>query len=188
MKKLLLLLPLLFFVVFPHSVVLADESSASATASPTAVMAATDYTLPYPGILPDNPLYFLKVLRDNIIVFFISDPLKKSSFDLLQSDKRLEAAWYLLKKDSKHDDLVLTTLSKSTNYLSQAVDQVNLAQKTGLPVNAQIDSLTNAMAKHLAVMDAIMHMSGLGNKGDFGQEQKRLENLANVVSKLSPKQ
>ncbi|HSW97310.1 MAG TPA: hypothetical protein VLF89_05800, partial [Candidatus Saccharimonadales bacterium] len=32
------------------------------------------YDLPYPGLLPDNPLYSLKVLRDKIVEFFISDP------------------------------------------------------------------------------------------------------------------
>lgn len=186
MKKLFVFVLLLFFVVFPKGVVLADESSASATASPTAAM-ASNYTLPYPGILPDNPLYFLKVLRDNIVVFFISDPMKKSSFYLLQSDKRLEAAWYLLKRDNNHDDLVLSTLSKSTNYLSQAVDQVTLAQKSGLSVNGQIDSLKNAMTTHLIVMNTIVQTPGLKNREDFIHEQKRLENLANVVSKLSSK-
>ena len=48
MKKLLLLVPLLFFVVFPQSVALAQSAGTqSATASPTA---AIQYTLPYPGL------------------------------------------------------------------------------------------------------------------------------------------
>src|SRR5579883_115828 len=88
---------LLFFIVFPKHVVFAADSSQSAGSSQSAAVSPTgvpDYVLPYPGILPDNPFYFLKVLRDRLILFFISNPTKKSSFYLLQSDKRLEASWY----------------------------------------------------------------------------------------------
>ena len=38
------------------------------------------YELPYPGILPDNPLYFLKQIRDWIMERLITDPLKKIEF------------------------------------------------------------------------------------------------------------
>ena len=54
-----------------------------------------DYQLPYPGMLPDNPLYFLKVFRDNLTSFFINKPLDKAHFDLLQSDKDVEASYLL---------------------------------------------------------------------------------------------
>src|SRR5690242_14827815 len=129
MKKLALILFLLFVIVFPKSIALADESSASAAVSPTPMQ--VNYTLPYPGILPDNPLYFFKTLRDNILTFFISDPLKKSSFYLLQSDKRLEASWYLLKNSSKNLPLALTTLSKSNNYFELSLSQEKQAKASG---------------------------------------------------------
>src|SRR5260370_38981843 len=60
-----------------------------------------DYQLPYPGILPDNPLYELNALRDRIYGFLISDPLKKSEFDLLQADKRLAVGISLFNKGKK---------------------------------------------------------------------------------------
>lgn len=187
MKKFLILLPLLFFVIFPKSIALADESSSSAMASPTAAMAVTNYTLPYPGILPDNPLYFFKVLRDNIVAFFISDPVKKSEFYLLQSDKRLEASWYLLKEGPSKDALALTTLAKSTNYFSLAVDEEQKVQATGNTINASLDDLKNAMAKHLSIIDAMIGSPGLTNAGDFVKEKKRLQNVADVVSKFRSK-
>lgn len=184
MKKLFIPLFLLFFVVFPKSVAFAQESSPSAAASPTAAM-VTNYTLPYPGILPDNPLYFLKALRDKIVVFLISDPLRKSSFYLLQSDKRLESSWYLLKKDVKHDDLALSTLSKSTNYFSLAIDQAGKAKKSGGSVASQAGNLQEALTKHIAVIDQMLQLPGLSHKEEFVNEQTRLKNLENVVSKLS---
>lgn len=185
-KKILIILPLLFFIVFPKTTVFAQQSSGSAAASPTPVVTTTNYTLPYPGILPDNPFYFFKVLRDNIVVFFISNPVKKSSFYMLQSDKRLAASWYLLKEGTEKDELALTTLAKSTNYFSLAVDQVHIAQKSGVVANPQIDSLKDAMTKHLSVIASILQIPDLKNRDNFVKEQKRLQNLADVVSKLSP--
>ncbi len=188
MKKIILISLLLFFFVFPkNSIVTADDSSMSATASPTAVV-VNDYTLPYPGLLPDNPLYVIKTIRDRIVTFFISDPLKKSSFNLLQSDKRLEASWYLLKKDVKNNSLALSTLSKSTTYFSLSIDELHKAQGSGEDINAQIDSIKNAIAKHVAVAHEMLSLPGLGNKNGFAQEVKRLDNIQKTVSGFSPEE
>ena len=68
-------------------------SGLSATGA-AAVMTPTptpNYLLPYPGMLPDNPLYMLKAMRDRVINFLIADSQKKAEFYLLQSDKRLNA-------------------------------------------------------------------------------------------------
>lgn len=181
MKKFFFLL-LLFLIVVPKSTVLADEGTPSAMVSPTA---PNTYTLPYPGILPDNPLYIFKVMRDGIVTFFIADPSKKSAFFLLQSDKRLASSWYLVKEGSAKDALALTTLSKSTNYLSQSIDQLHAAQESGDNMNAQIDSIVNATAKHISVVTAILQLQGLTNKDAFATELKRLQDLQKVVSKIS---
>ncbi len=45
----------------------------------------SEYALPYPGILPDNVLYNLKVFRDKVFEFLIIDPVKKADFYLLQA-------------------------------------------------------------------------------------------------------
>src|SRR3989344_1770388 len=74
---------------------------------------SVDYDLPYPGLLPDHPLYFLKMMRDSAIGFLISDPLKKAEFDLLQADKRLNSGLYLLHNDKdKNAELAQSTISK----------------------------------------------------------------------------
>src|ERR1035437_474186 len=74
-----------------------------AQSTPSAQIRDVQYDLPYTGILPDNPLYFLKALRDNILNSLITDPLKKARFDLLMADKRLGGAVDLINKDK--DDL-----------------------------------------------------------------------------------
>lgn len=49
-----------------------------------------EYMLPFPGILPDHPLYFFKTLRDMLIEKMITNDIKKAEFYILQADKRLQ--------------------------------------------------------------------------------------------------
>lgn len=57
-----------------------------------------EYQLPYPGILPDHPLYFVKSVRDNLIIFFTRDFLQKAQLYLLLSDKKAAMAQKLTEK------------------------------------------------------------------------------------------
>ncbi|PIZ98613.1 MAG: hypothetical protein COX78_02915, partial [Candidatus Levybacteria bacterium CG_4_10_14_0_2_um_filter_35_8] len=95
MKKLLVVFFTLLIFLLSFQTALAEK-----TMSPNPAATMDNYELPYPGLLPDHPLYFLKMTRDKIIGFFISDPIKKAEFDILQSDKRLSAGVYLLNKKS----------------------------------------------------------------------------------------
>jgi len=78
-----------------------------------------DYYLPYPGILPDHPLYWLKMVRDRVQLLLITDPLTKAKKLLLYADKRLGAGWALV--EGNKIDLGVTTLTKAEKYLERAV-------------------------------------------------------------------
>src|SRR5882762_5216642 len=95
--------------------------------SPTPV----EYQLPYPGLLPDNFLYKLKTFRDKLVEFLISDPLKKTEFEILQADKRYNAGLYLYRADPKKEEMIMSTLSKADNYMSEAIGSLSLAKKQG---------------------------------------------------------
>jgi hypothetical protein len=82
-KKVFLASILIFLLFVKSDVVVAKEATGSAS------IENVEYYLPYPGLLPDNPLYYLKAIRENIQKFFISDPLRKAQFDLLQANKTL---------------------------------------------------------------------------------------------------
>src|SRR5260370_21185893 len=103
MKKILFLL--LLAAIFPSLALAQTPSTSDAMATSTPAANMVEYNLPYPGLLPDNFLYPLKTFRDKIISFFISDPLKKASFDVLQSDKRIAAAQALEKEEKGKDSL-----------------------------------------------------------------------------------
>jgi hypothetical protein len=114
------------------------ETNGEMTLSPSPAMTITptpDYLLPYPGILPDSPLYGFKTLRDKIVSIMIGDPLKKAEFDLLQADKRIGAALQLLKTGNKEKQLVaLSTISKGQNYYEEAIEKLAEARKQGTGV------------------------------------------------------
>src|SRR5579864_9144959 len=90
-----------------------------------------DYTLPYPGILPDNFFYPLKAFRDRVVSFFITDPQKQAEFDLLQADKRLAAGQALLSEKNHNDILISQTISKGENYFGEALTNIAAAKKEG---------------------------------------------------------
>src|SRR3989337_1880549 len=51
-----------------------------------------DYYLPYPGLLPDHPLYWLKMVRDRVRLWLAFNQVKKAELLLLYADKRLGAS------------------------------------------------------------------------------------------------
>ena len=80
---------------------------------------AVDYYLPYPGILPDHPLYWLKMIRDRIQLWLVTGDLAKAEKYLLYADKRLGAGWALV--DGNKVDLGIATLTKAEKYLEKAI-------------------------------------------------------------------
>ncbi len=91
-KRLFLIISLLIALATSHP-------SFALTSSPSAeIKVESKYILAYPGILPDNPLYKLKVLRDKLIPIFISNPQKKIEFYLLQTNKGIAATAALVTK------------------------------------------------------------------------------------------
>ncbi len=160
MKKLLLIL--LFFLIVPLQAASAQK---------------IDYALPYPGLLPDSPLYILKLARDQIINFFITDPLKKSQFDLLQADKRLASGQYLFAKGSSKYPLMVSTISKGENYLEMAIDNLKVAQKQGEDISGFKSTLETAAKKHQEVIKDLISKTNGDVKKNLQNEEKRVEDL-----------
>jgi hypothetical protein len=131
-----------------------------------------NYDLPYPGLLPDSPLYFLRVIRDKIVEFLISDPLKKSEFDLLQANKRLNAGIFLFNKGKM--SLALSTISKAENYFLQALDALGKAKEQGRSTDGIEGKLKDALEKHEQELESLTKNSDANLKTDFARELKRV--------------
>jgi hypothetical protein len=159
---------------------------AFAQSTPSAQIRSVQYDLPYTGILPDNPLYFLKALRDNILNLFITDPVKKSEYDLLMADKRLSGAQALLEKGK--DDLAITTLSKSGNYFYQAIQLTATAKRQGEDANGAIATLVTASMKHQAVIYQMIQEAKPSTKGNLELLLSRTQGFQSSVEQLKSSQ
>ncbi len=123
---------LLFLFFFFPKFAFAQDASPAGDIVPTTAQVSADYPLPYPGMLPDNPLYIIKTVRDGIILFLISDPIKKAEFNLLQAGKRFQAGLFLIKKSDQKAPLAFSTIDKGINYFSQSITIVAALKKEGM--------------------------------------------------------
>ena len=172
---------LAFFFLAPQIFATSNVAEAAQEMSPTPTP-QVNYELPYPGLLPNNPLYFLKVIRDQIVGFLISDPLKKGEFDLLQADKRVNGALYLFnkypKKSAKISQLVDSTVSKAENYLGLAIEMVSVAKKQGRDTADLLRRLKESVKKHQEVLQKL-HLSFEAQRAKSFEKEVELLNHQN---------
>lgn len=134
---------LLSLLLFTSRVSVQAQSLLYSPLTPTPIL---EYTLPYPGILPDHPLYIIKAARDRILLFFTSNPERRVHLNLLFADKRLVMGQLLWEKGSK--DLAVTTISKAEKYLLAAsLELISLKKQNNLPPGLA-DKLELAAQKH----------------------------------------
>lgn len=127
----------------------------STTVAVTASQEKIVYNMPYPGILPDHPLYFFKILRDRLNEFLVRDNLKKAELYLLYSDKRAAMAMNLAKKGK--GSLAIDTFSKAEKYFLQIPPLVREAKKQGVSAPSHfIDTLKLSNAKHKELIDTLI--------------------------------
>ena len=83
----------------------------------------------YPGILPNHPLYWLKMVRDQAKYYLNRDPKKRLELLMTYADKRLVSGIILIAEEEV--ELGLSTISKGEKYLEKAANFAinNLAEE-----------------------------------------------------------
>lgn len=114
--------------------------------------AKIEYDLAYPGILSDNPLYKLKVLRDKISIFLLNDPYKRSDFYLLQADKGILATAMLVDKN-KIDLSGKTALKAENNMTLLTFELHRFSQKPNVEF---FNKLKTASLKHQEILNSLI--------------------------------
>ena len=153
----------IIFIVFLY----AHPVFAQTPAFPTPV----DYKLPYPGILPDHPLYRFKKIRDFIIYSLNRSPQKRIELNLLFADKKIVMAQTLLEK--RETDLAVDTLLDSQMDLFKAASLLPvLSEKNILPVGLS-DKISLSSQKHSEIINMIYtSVSDLSQKEKVTEAQK----------------
>lgn len=128
--------------------------------------ARENYSLVWPGILPDNKLYKLKVLRNKIIYKIIIDPIKRVEFDLLMADKTIYASKLLVEKGEI--ELAKDTVLKGENYYSMLVQDYNKVLLGGKKIPQDLDrKITLAAMKHQEIFEDLRNKVSGENKETF---------------------
>jgi len=144
---------------------------------------AEEYVLPYPGMLPDSPLYFLKTLRDRVMEFLVTDPVRKIDFYVLESDKDLNAGILLGLENKK--SFVMTTFTQSLKDMGKAVSLATSMKGQGKMVTSDsIDHMAKSLAKHEQVLiDFVSKTSGT-EKDNFDALVTQIKSFESEVAKL----
>ncbi len=200
MKRLFFLIVLGFFAVvlivkvdtsFAQETVVETETpvgiDTQASQSSETTPKRIDYELPYPGMLPDNPLYILKVIRDGIVKFLINDSLKKAQFSLLVAEKRMYSGKLLVAKNK--DALAITTISKSNNYLDEALVAIKVVKKQNPKspdVKLFLQQFKSATLKHLEIANDLKPSIDKNLRDQFDFQERRIaehEKTAEILLK-----
>lgn len=139
----MIFLPLTFFSIFSYSTLTATANEKVA------------YELPYPGILPDHPLYIVKIARDRLLDYTTRDPIKKAKLYLLLSDKRAAMALALVQKGKINP--AISTLSKGEKYFLQIPALVKTSKQQGEKASdGLILQLKLSNKKHQEIIDNLL--------------------------------
>lgn len=169
---------LFFFAGLWHTVV-----AVSTQMPTTAVQEKIEYALPYPGILPDHPLYMVKRIRDYILERVIAEPVRKGEFYILQGDKRLQMG-IMLVAAGKHA-LAETTVSKAEKYLEKAVQTLLAYQKNEAVVPTHIaDRVRISLSKHEEVINEMLGTVPEAQKNGLTESLARVKLLQEQAKEL----
>jgi len=187
-KQLTLSAIILFIAIYIPLVTAYAQESKTPTPTdgiiPSAAPTPIDYQLPYPGMFPDNPLYFLKVFRDNLTSFFLSKPIDKANFELLQSDKNVQASYLLVTQQQGKTLLAFQIFSQAQDDFSQAVIQAKNAKKQGYSTKEFADKLSSANQKHEQILQAIAQAANQTSSPTVQKEHDRAMELAKEIKSL----
>lgn len=126
------------------------------------------YQMPYPGLLPDSPLYFLKAFRDRVVEFATRDNLKKAQLYLLYSDKRAQMSVELSQKGKTK--LASSTFSKGEKYFEQIPNLLRTSKSQGAaPSQDFIQKLRLSNAKHRELIEMLLTQLPQGELAEMQQ-------------------
>ncbi len=157
------LLLITFIILVPFATYFVLGASSSSVKTPQEKIA---YNLPYPGLLPDSPLYLAKIVRDRITDFLTRDNLKKAELYLLYSDKRASMSLVLAHKGK--GQLAIETFTKGEKYFFRIPNLLIATKKQGgqAPSNF-VQTLKLSNAKHKELIEELIKILPQGLNQSF---------------------
>ncbi len=179
------ILVLVLFILAPtiKAVTVQPAKISPTKASVENKLSEVNYTLPYPGILPDHPLYFVKLLRDQILELLIVDKLRKLEFFVLVADKHVAMVAELVQKENM--DLAGTILVRGVDYFAKALTTGKAYQETGTALPGHIkEKMRFASQKYIEVLTHIKIREDSALDKRVKSEVERIQQLQLEVGSL----
>ncbi|HUW24687.1 MAG TPA: DUF5667 domain-containing protein [Patescibacteria group bacterium] len=174
-----------FVEVRPSLAATTLKFSVSPLPSPSASVSSqpkVNYFLAYPGLLPDSPLYKVKMIRDRIWIWLTNGSVERANLFLLYADKRLGAGKVLI--EGNKASLGLSTLLKGEKYLEQAIEEARKAKKDGRELKGLAEKLRNATLKHEEVLLELKERVNDEGKAAFDDLLKFVHTLQQKVTEI----
>jgi len=199
MRKLLVGACLLLFILSntgignadSHETVIQTETpvGVDSTSSQSAVVVArVNYELPYPGMLPDNPFYFLKAIRDKMVKMLINDDMVMARFSLNNAEKRIFAGQLLL--EQKKDEHAIDSVSKGVNYYDEtlaALEKVLRDEPKHIDIEPFLQKTKTSLSKSQEVVGDMGNGKNNQYKNALAQEEKRMVKITQKVETMLKK-
>ncbi len=164
-----------FLIIFFGALVGFSEKTTTVLAQVEVKGESVEYMLPFAGLLPDNPLYYFKEVRDNFWLFFTRDNMKKAEVLILFSDRKTSAAQMLSKK-GKWEQGAETMLEAEQDF-KRMVDMVILSKNQGVsPEVAFIAQMKQSNRKHREVIEGLLAETPEGSRKQL-EEAVELNNV-----------
>lgn len=144
----------LFVSIYRAALVRYDFPGPNNSAAGLVFSTNVEYSLPYPGVMPDHPLWFLKATRDKTLLFFTTDPLKRAKMTLLLADARLVMAQSL--QDKGKNESAVSTAIKAEGYLKEALVWGKDAGVYGYDVTGFYETILKSSLVHREILEKIM--------------------------------
>ncbi len=140
---------------------------------------AANYHLPYPGILPDHPLYIVKMVRDRLVEWLTFDRLKKAELFEMYADKRMGAARALI--EGGQAELGVETARKAVRYQERAIEKTEEMKRDGRDVGDVANMIEKATAKHEQVLSTIEQKAAKQGQEGISKVQEKVRENRRVV-------
>jgi len=115
----------------------------------TNIAIAQEEQLPDPGILPDNPLYGLKIVAEAIGTFFTFGQEKKAERMLQLAEKRLAEAEAVAEKGN------IKAVERAIKGYQKAIENAQRHAENAARKGEVLEMIAEKTAKHLSVLDRI---------------------------------
>ncbi|MBI4009156.1 hypothetical protein HY357_02900 [Candidatus Roizmanbacteria bacterium] len=175
-KAIMIIYLILFFLLLPSFYIVSSQQV-------SLNQDKVEYNLPYPGILPDHPLFFLKEIRDKFLEMTTRDTIKKAELYLLFSDKRVAMAMSLAKTGK--DKLIVAAFLQAEQYFSKIPALLATSKKQGVSASADfIQRLKLSNAKHKEAGEMFLKDLPQGQNENINRALNLNQDIKKKIEKL----